>query len=158
MLAYINTEGELTFLFEPDYGGTTYIELREGENLGGEYTFYNGYISLPSYGGPKQMFYSVNGNPPILSSYGWQVTEGVLISGNPVLWSGEQSYHSVSSGKEIAISAPSGSIGGTEPVYDLRPARGQRDERLGLSSGHRHHRGGSGAQLPAEPVCQQHHP
>lgn len=119
-LAYIDEKGKLYTLSDPDDGSLVYTYLREGENLGSGDTFYNGYISLPYSDGPEQMFYGINGNPPILSSYGWQVTEGVLISGNPVLWGGDQSYHSVSTGKEIAISAPSAGADFAE-YYELRP-------------------------------------
>ena len=131
MMGFVDTKGDVTWFSMPGFDENNVspqIAVRSDEVLtGGEHIFYNGYVSLPALDDTCYYFFGTDGQLADLpegivsSSYDWQVTEDTAILGSMELFGGEQRFYSISSGKTIALAAPSGFSGGLEPVYDLRP-------------------------------------
>ena len=93
-----------------DYGnGPMTIRLSGSVSDPFTYSFHNGYICIPSFWEPEYLLYNTRGElqdfgQDYISFYGWQINEGIAITGYAYTMTGEQRYFNTVTGKYIDIS------------------------------------------------------
>lgn len=70
--------------------------------------FYNGYVCLAGFDGPGYYLYNTDGQQETFGQdyigfYNWQLTEGIIITGDPVFEGGGQSYFNTVTGECIEV-------------------------------------------------------
>lgn len=113
-MGYIDQKNNLTwFLTDYTYDPATGEELGEGPVQNyfstlvplnpASSVFYNGYALIYT-DGPYATLYTAGGEAvPGVSPYGYNVTENIVITGEPASYSGEQQYYDMGTGKALSI-------------------------------------------------------
>ena len=119
-MGFIDQDNNLTMFHDPyayDYENDEPIDdgvlimsfERDQEVDGYRHFFHNGYICLALHEEPGYYLYDMTGEPASIAGheisgyYGWQVTEGWVITGIPAAEGGEQRYLNVETGKYLDI-------------------------------------------------------
>ncbi len=109
-LGFIDKSNKLTWFeggtYDDNYDwvdGPLEMELRQGESIDPHtYVFNSGYISLNVYG-PTADLFGTDGKARSISAYGWQVTEGIVVTGALDVEGGYQHFYELASKREIYV-------------------------------------------------------